>query len=327
MLTELRNLPAPAKLNLFLHVTGRRADGYHLLETVFEFIDLADRLNFTRLDDGRIERQTHLAGVPAESDLTVRAARLLAEQANCRLGVRISVDKRIPMGGGLGGGSSDAATTLLALNRLWNLNWPRRRLAALAVRLGADVPVFVFGQTAYATGIGERLRPLALPTRHYVVVAPRVSVPTAGVFSAPELTRDTKPLKIFGLSRGEQVFRGRNDLQRVVVARHPEVSGALEALRQAARELGIEERSIEKCGVGRGVERSADTENPAARMTGSGACVFLPLRCEREALRVRDRLIGRIDATVIVSRSLGIHPLRDWAFGHTENLRRGKAAV
>ncbi|MFO1197809.1 MAG: 4-(cytidine 5'-diphospho)-2-C-methyl-D-erythritol kinase [Burkholderiaceae bacterium] len=294
MIAELRHCPAPAKLNLFLHVTGRRPDGYHLLETVFELIDLSDSLGFTRLEDGRIERAGTVGGVPADADLTVRAARLLAERSGCRLGVRIEIDKRIPMGGGLGGGSSDAATTLLALNRLWDLNWPRRRLARLALTLGADVPVFVFGRAAYATGIGERLRPLALPARAYVLVAPRVAVPTAGVFAAPELTRDTKPLKISGLSRGEQVFRGRNDLQRVVVSRQPKVAEALEALRQAAREAGL--------------------NAGAARMTGSGACVFLPLHGESDAHRVRDRLAGRIDADVSVCRSLATHPLRDWAF-------------
>ena len=301
MLTELRHCPAPAKLNLFLHVTGRRADGYHLLETVFEFIDLADSLHLRRRDDGRIERVRPMRGVPAQADLTVRAARLLAAESGCRLGVEIAVDKRIPMGGGLGGGSSDAATTLLALNRLWGLHWPRERLAALAVRLGADVPVFVFGQTAYATGIGERLRPLALPPRWYVVVAPRAAVPTAGVFAAPELTRNTKPLKISGLSRGEQVFRGRNDLQSVVLSRQPKVAAALEALRQAARDVGCDDR--------------------AARMTGSGACVFLPLHGESEAVRVRERLAGRIDAGVSVSRSLQRHPLRDWAFEHAAGQR------
>ena len=306
MITELRHCPAPAKLNLFLHVTGRRADGYHLLETVFELIDLCDTLHFQRLDDGRIERRHPLAGVPPEDDLTVRAARLLAAEAGCGLGVRIDVDKRIPMGGGLGGGSSDAATTLLALNRLWNLNWPAARLAELGLRLGADVPVFVHGRTAYATGIGERLRPLALPRRWYVVLAPRVSVPTAGVFASPDLTRDTKPLKIHGLSRGNSVFRGRNDLQSVVVARQPEVAAALEVLQQAAREAGL----------------------PAslARMTGSGACVFLPLDDESAANEVKAGLSGRTDAIVTVAGSLSEHPLRDWAFGHAAVPRGAPAA-
>jgi 4-diphosphocytidyl-2-C-methyl-D-erythritol kinase len=306
MIAELRNCPAPAKLNLFLHVTGRRADGYHLLETVFELIDLADTLHFRRLEDGRVSLRDPLPGVPPESDLTVRAARLLAAESGCRLGVEIAVDKRIPMGGGLGGGSSDAATTLLALNRLWALHWTPARLAALGLRLGADVPVFVRGRTAYATGVGERLRPLALPPRWYVVLAPRVSVPTAAVFSAPELTRNTKPLRIHGLSRGDSVFRGRNDLQSVVVARQPKVAAALEALRQAASEAGA----------------------PAqlARMTGSGACVFLPLPAESAANAVKERLQGRTDAVVFVAGSLARHPLRDWAFGHAAVTRSAPMA-
>ena len=294
MIDELRHCPAPAKLNLFLHVTGRRADGYHLLETVFELIDIADSVHLKLRDDGAIVRKAPLAGVPPESDLSLRAARALADESGCRLGVEIAIDKRIPMGGGLGGGSSDAATTLLALNRMWGLGWERERLMALALGLGADVPAFVYGRTAYATGVGERLRPLALPARCYVVVAPRQQVPTAAVFGAPELTRDTKPLKILGLSRGRQVFRGRNDLQDVVVSRYPKVGAALDALRQAARDAGSDPRE--------------------ARMTGSGACVFLPVDGEVQAQRVRDRLDGRVDAEVVVARSLPAHPLRDWAF-------------
>ncbi len=295
MITALRNLPAPAKLNLFLHVTGRRSDGYHLLETVFELIDLQDRVHLSRRDDGRVVRVDPIPGVDPEQDLTVRAARLLAQASGCPLGVEIALDKRIPMGGGLGGGSSDAATVLLALNRLWDLHWPCERLAALGLRLGADVPFFVFGETAYATGIGEQLQPLPLPQRWYVVLAPRVGVPTQGVFADPDLTRDTKPLKICGLSRGDQVFRGRNDLQRVVTSRQPLVAAALEALEQAARDVGIDPRP--------------------ARMTGSGACVFLPLDSESAAVTVCNRLQGRTDARILTARSLPRHPLREWAFG------------
>ena len=295
MITALRNLPAPAKLNLFLHVTGRRSDGYHLLETVFELIDLQDRVHLSRRDDGRVVRVEPIPEVDPEQDLTVRAARLLAQASGCPLGVEIALDKRIPMGGGLGGGSSDAATVLLALNRLWDLHWPCERLAALGLRLGADVPFFVFGETAYATGIGEQLQPLPLPQRWYVVLAPRVGVPTQGVFADPDLTRDTKPLKIRGLSRGDQVFRGRNDLQRVVTSRQPLVAAALEALEQAARDVGIDPRP--------------------ARMTGSGACVFLPLDSESAAVTVCNRLQGRTDARILTARSLPRHPLREWAFG------------
>lgn len=290
----LRDCAAPAKLNLYLHVTGRRPDGYHEIETVFELIDLADTLHFRRRDDGSVVRVNPLADVPADADLTVRAARRLAEASGCRLGVEIEIDKRIPMGGGLGGGSSDAATTLLALNRLWALNWPAERLAALALELGADVPVFIHGQSAYATGVGELLQPLALPRRHYVVVAPRISVPTAAIFAAEGLTRDTEPMKIAGLSRGNDVFRGRNDLQSVVVARYPQVAAALEALQRAASETGYSGR--------------------LARMTGSGACVFLPLDSAFAANEVRRRLIDTTDAAVTVAASMARHPLRDWAF-------------
>ena len=297
MIVQACHLPAPAKLNLFLHVTGRRADGYHLIETVFELIDWADTIDLRLREDGAIVRVDPLPGVPADQDLAMRAARLLARRSGTRLGVEISVDKRLPIGGGLGGGSSDAATTLLALNRLWALGWPAARLADVALELGADVPFFIRGRSAYATGIGERLRPLALPPRWYVILTPARGVATASVFGAPELTRDTKPLKISGLSRGRQVFRGRNDLQPVVVARHPEVARALEALRQAARAVGIDAR--------------------LARMTGSGACVFLPVCSEHDAARVRSRLEGRPEGAIAVARSLPVHPLRDWAFAPT----------
>jgi len=269
-------------------------------------IHLADSLDFRLRAAARVERLGALPGVPPEAALVVRAARMLARDSSCELGVDIGVRKRIPMGGGLGGGSSDAATTLLALNRLWDLNWPRERLAALGLRLGADVPVFLFGRGAYATGVGERLRPISLPRRWYVVVAPPIAVSTASVFSAPELTRNTKPLRISGLSRGNQVFRGGNDLQDVVVARHPEVAAALEALRQAARDVGCDPRAV--------------------RMTGSGACVFLPAEGESQAERVRDRLDGRVDAQVLVSRSLAAHPLRDWAFVSAPPRQRGGEA-
>ena len=295
MIVELRHLLAPAKLNLFLHVLGRRADGYHLLATVFDLIDLGDRLHLRLREDGVVSRSRQVPGVSTDADLAVRAARLLAAESGCRLGVDIDVQKVIPMGGGLGGGSSDAATVLLALNRMWELHWPRERLAALGLRLGADVPVFVHGRPAYATGVGERLRPIALAPRVYVVAAPAVSVPTSAVFGAPELTRNSKPLKISGLSRGNQVFRGRNDLQSVVVARYPEVAEALDGLRQAAREVGCDPR--------------------AARMTGSGACVFLPVDGELQAHRVRDRFFGRTGTRTFVARSIAAHPLRDWAFG------------
>lgn len=294
MIAELRHCPAPAKLNLFLHVTGRRSDGYHRIETVFELIDLCDTLHFRPRSDGIILRRGAVARLGAgEDDLSVRAASLLAAESGTTLGVEIDLVKRIPVGGGLGGGSSDAATTLLALNRLWNLRWPLARLARLALRLGADVPVFVRGTSAYATGVGERLRALDLAPRIFVLIAPNVAVPTASVFAAPELTRNTKPLKIPGLSRGRLVPEGRNDLEPVVCARYPEVAAALGALRAEARAAG---------------------ENPgAARMTGSGSCVFLPVSDQLRGEAIRSRVAALGVGNAFVVRSLSRHPLRDWA--------------
>jgi len=182
---------APAKLNLFLHVVGRRPDGYHLLQTLFRFIDLHDTLHFTLREDGAVHRTNCIEGVAEEQDLCVRAARLLQTETGCTSGVDITVEKHIPMGGGLGGGSSDAATTLIALNRLWSLGLSRTHLMRLGLRLGADVPVFVFGENAFAEGVGEELQAYPLPEAWYVVLFPPVQVPTAQIFANPELTRDT----------------------------------------------------------------------------------------------------------------------------------------
>ncbi|MRD72349.1 4-(cytidine 5'-diphospho)-2-C-methyl-D-erythritol kinase [Rhodocyclus tenuis] len=234
--------PAPAKLNLFLHVVGRRADGYHCLQTAFRFVGHGDGLRFTPRDDEQLRLVTPLPGVPPERDLTIRAARLLQAETGCRRGVDIAVDKRLPMGGGLGGGSSDAATTLLALNHLWQLGLSRQRLQEIGLALGADVPVFVFGENAFAEGVGEELRPLSLPPACYLVIESPVEVPTALVFSAPDLVRDTPPLAPAAWQPGE----GHNDLEAVVVARFPAVAERLTWLSGFAR----------------------------ARMTGSGACVF-----------------------------------------------------
>lgn len=238
--------PAPAKLNLFLHVLGRRADGYHLLQTVFQLLDIGDTVHLRVRSDGRIERVNPLPGVPAEEDLCVRAARLLQQEARCEAGVDIALDKRIPLGGGLGGGSSDAATVLLALNRLWNLHWPLAKLAQLGLRLGADVPVFIHGENAWAEGVGERLTRVGLPAQHYVVICPGISVRTAQIFADPELTRSTPPITIRDFLAG----RGRNDLESVARRRFPAVDVLLGWLNQFG----------------------------AARMTGSGASVFLPVR-------------------------------------------------
>jgi 4-diphosphocytidyl-2-C-methyl-D-erythritol kinase len=306
-LLELRHLPAPAKLNLLLHVTGRRADGYHLLETLFQFIDLADSIDLARRDDGRIELATPIPGVPAETDLTVRAASLLARASGTRFGVRIALRKRVPMGGGLGGGSSDAATVLLGLNRLWALDWPLERLAELGLALGADVPVFVRGDNAWATGVGERLVPVTLPPRWFVLAIPAQHVPTAAVFGAPELTRNTPPLTIDGLSRALSAESGRNDLQLVVEARYPRVAQALGLLRQAAGEVGL--------------------DPSLARMTGSGSCLFVPVPDHARGVALVERIPRRRNAqglVVRVLRSLQKHPLRDWASGRVS--RPSKAA-
>lgn len=301
-LVELRALPAPAKLNLFLHVTGRRDDGYHLLETVFQLIDLRDEIDLTLRDDGRIERVTAVAGVPAEQDLTVRAARLLALASGTALGVGIAVRKRIPMGAGLGGGSSDAATVLLGLNRLWALHWPLERLAELGLELGADVPVFVRGDNAWATGVGERLTSIGLPARSYLLAVPAQHVPTAAVFSAPELTRNTPPLKIDGLSHAWADASLRNDLQAVVERRYPRVARALAVLRQASAEAGIDSGLV--------------------RMSGSGSSLFLPLPDPAAGALLIARLPrgpAKAGMQVRMVRSLPAHPLRDWASGRPDD--------
>ncbi len=270
--------PAPAKLNLFLHIVGRRADGYHLLQTLFRFVDHADTLTFRVRTDGRIERSGDLPGLPPQQDLTVRAARLLREASATHAGVTIVLDKHLPLGGGVGGGSSDAATTLIALNRLWGLKWTRSRLQELALQLGADVPVFVFGRNAFAEGVGERLHAVELPPAWYVVLAPQLAVSTAEVFSDPDLTRDSTPIRIASFSAGA----GRNDLEAVVCRRYPVVARHLEWLRQHA---------------------------PAA-MTGSGACVFAAFDSESAALDVFQRRPQGMQG--FVARGLDRHPLWEW---------------
>jgi 4-diphosphocytidyl-2-C-methyl-D-erythritol kinase len=238
-IAALYDLPAPAKLNLFLHVIGRRADGYHLLQSVFTLIDWADTLHLERRADGRLHRHDLGAALPAE-DLCLKAARTLQAESGTALGVDISIDKQVPWGAGLGGGSSDAATVLIGLNRLWGLGWPRQRLLALGARLGADVPFFLGGHTAFVEGIGEQLTPVTLPPQHYAVVKPPAPIATAAIFSSPLLTRDTEAAIVtgflahaFALAREEQqagqpsrlaAFSGRNDLQCAAEALCPEVS-------------------------------------------------------------------------------------------------------
>ena len=281
MNTTTHRLPAPAKLNLFLHVTGRRADGYHLLESVFVLIDFADFVTLTVRNDSVIAREQDIPGVSEDADLTLRAARLLQEATGTPLGVTLKVDKRIPLGGGLGGGSSDAATVLLALNRLWGTRLPRHELSALALRLGADVPFFLGGTAAFVSGVGEILRPVSLPPMWIALAMPPVSVSTAEVFSAPDLTRSTASETIAAFSKDH----GRNDLEPVVAARYPEVAAALAALRQAT---------------------------PTARMSGSGASVFGIFDDAGEAEAALRRLPPDIPGRL--TRTISRHPLVAWAF-------------
>jgi len=269
--------PAPAKLNLMLRVTGRRADGYHLLQTVFRFIDFGDTLRFDVRADGVVARRNEVAGVPDAVDLAVRAARLLQQAGSVREGADITLEKRLPLGGGLGGGSSDAATTLIALNRLWGLNWPRARLQELALGLGADVPVFVFGESALGEGVGEKLTPLELPPAWYLVIIPPVEIATARIFQDPDLIRDSIPTKIPPFSAAS----GINDLEPVVCRLYPVVAEHLAWLKQFG----------------------------CARVTGSGACVFAEYDSEAAARAV----LGRFPATMrgVVARGLACHPLRE----------------
>ncbi|MDO8413184.1 MAG: 4-(cytidine 5'-diphospho)-2-C-methyl-D-erythritol kinase [Gallionellaceae bacterium] len=271
--------PAPAKLNLFLHIVGRRADGYHLLQTLFRFIDFNDTLHFTLRSDGKVRRLNDIEGVPPEQDLCVRAARLLQQECGCKLGVDITLEKHIPMGGGLGGGSSDAATTLLALNRLWQLGLTRTRLMEMGLSLGADVPVFIFGENAFAEGIGEQLQAYSLAEAWYVLLFPPVHVATAQVFAHPQLTRDTISLRIRDLSLGSL----HNDLQPVVCKLYPQVAQHLAWLDKFAQ----------------------------ARMTGSGACVFAEFADEAQAQAVLSQLPSGMRGRV--ARGLPIHPLYDLA--------------
>ncbi len=271
--------PAPAKLNLFLHVTGRRADGYHSLQTAFRLIDLADTLRFTPRADGKVTLLRPLPGVAPAQDLRLRAAMLLKHVSGHQGGVDIELEKRIPMGGGLGGGSSDAATTLLALNHLWRLGLKRAELQQLALKLGADVPVFVFGENAFAEGIGEQLTALSLPAAWYLLLVPSVAVPTAAAFAAPELTREAKPIKIPAFFDGLKQRTLRNDLQPVVSNRYPEVARHLAWLEQHGE----------------------------ARMSGSGACVFAEFTTESAARAVHALLPQAMHG--LVARGLERHPL------------------
>jgi 4-diphosphocytidyl-2-C-methyl-D-erythritol kinase len=266
--------PAPAKLNLFLHVLGRRADGYHELQTAFRLIDRCDRVGISVRND----REIRFSGIFGEENLCFRAARLLQQETGAKQGADLALEKHLPIGGGLGGGSSDAATVLLVLSKLWELHLKRGALASLAVKLGADVPVFVFGRNALGEGLGERLQPLDLPAAWYLVLEPQVTVSTQETFERA-LTRYAKRLKIPPFLSGQ----GTNDLEPVVVARYPDVAAQLAWLRK---------------------------HRPQARMTGSGACVFAEFDNETEARALQSELPGGMRG--FVARGLERHPLYDW---------------
>ncbi|MBK3866375.1 4-(cytidine 5'-diphospho)-2-C-methyl-D-erythritol kinase [Pseudomonas stutzeri] len=267
-------LPAPAKLNLMLHIVGRRADGYHELQTLFQFLDYGDELSFSPRDDGQIRLHTELPGVEHDDNLIVRAARLLQRESGCVQGADIRLLKRLPMGGGIGGGSSDAATALLGLDLLWQLHLGEDRLAELGLALGADVPVFVRGRAAFAEGVGERLQPVDLPEPWFLVIAPQVAVSTAEIFADPELTRNTPAITVRSLLAGG----GHNDCQPVVERRYPEVRNALSLLNKYV----------------------------PASMTGTGACVFGSFPNEGEADKVRRQLPDSLPSFVARGRNVSM---------------------
>ncbi|ROZ83477.1 4-(cytidine 5'-diphospho)-2-C-methyl-D-erythritol kinase [Pseudomonas neustonica] len=275
MNTATLSLPAPAKLNLFLHITGRRADGYHNLQTLFQFVDYGDTLHFSCRDDGQINLHTELPGVAPEDNLIVKAAKRLQNATGTSLGADITLEKRLPMGGGIGGGSSDAATTLVGLNRLWESNLNDDQLAAIGIALGADVPVFVHGKAAWAEGVGEKLTPVELEEPWYLVVIPPYSVSTAEIFSDQRLTRDTSPITLAAFRE----VGGRNDCLPVVAARYPEIRNTLILLNNYCE----------------------------AKMTGTGSCLFGAFPNEREADKVRARLPATLRS--FVAKGCNVSPL------------------
>ena len=299
--TTLYDIPAPAKLNLFLHVVGRRPDGYHLLQTAFRFVSLCDHLGMERRADGQIVRQgASLPGLSADEDLVVRAARLLQQATGTSHGATIHYDKRIPAGAGLGGGSSNAASTLLALNRLWHTGLRRHQLQELAARLGADVPVFVYGQGAFAQGTGDELESLHYPDTHYVLIHPSISMTTASVFASEHLTRDTKPLTITDFTKWlaghcQGDFFGQNNLQAAAYLLQPQLA------------------QLQKWLAGVGVN---------ARMTGSGSSFFVPCDKAAQAAMLKQKILGKINSResvakqairqISVCHGLNDHPLKYW---------------
>jgi 4-diphosphocytidyl-2-C-methyl-D-erythritol kinase len=281
-LNQIEAWPAPAKLNLMLRVVGRRADGYHLLQTVFHFIDIADQVSFRLREDGVITRVPDIDAVPEDDDLTVRAARMLQAKAGVSVGVEIELRKIIPMGAGLGGGSSDAATTLLALNRLWELGYSTEQLAEMGLQLGADVPVFIHGVSAWAEGVGEQIEPITLPDVWYLVLFPACHVSTAEIFSDPELTRDSARITIADFFAGSR----ENDCLPVVSKRYSEVANAIGWLNKYAE----------------------------ARLTGTGAAVFAAFDSEEEAREVLAKLPGHLSG--VVGRGLNSSPVQELLRGN-----------
>ena len=290
-MADFHTFAAPAKVNLFLHIVGQRPDGYHLLQSVFRLLDFYDDIHLRPRRDGVISRTQEIAGVAEQDDLCVRAARLLQQHTGSSMGVDIAVDKRIPMGGGLGGGSSDAATVLLALNRLWDLHLPRAELLELGLKLGADVPIFIFGENAWAEGIGEQLQAVALKPAFYVVLTPSVHVSTAQVFASKELTRDTIPTTIAafsGVAPENEIQSGlfNNDLEAVVCRQYPAVATCLEWLNQFSQ----------------------------ARMSGSGASIFVEMENQAGAEAVFARIAqDKLQVSAFLARGLDKHPLYNYA--------------
>ncbi len=275
--------PAPAKINRFLHITGQRPDGYHLLQTVFQFLDYSDLIDFSLRDDGQVRLLTPMPAIAHDDNLMVRAARLLQPCAPAAVGVDIEIHKRLPLGGGLGGGSSDAATVLVALNRLWQLNRSPQYLAELGLQLGADVPVFVHGHAAWAEGVGEKLQEIALDEPWFCVIVPPVHVSTAEIFSDPELTRNTSPIKIADFLQG----KGRNDCEALVARRHKGVAEVIAWMKAHA-------------------DPSAACVLPT-RMTGTGACVFAAMKTAQDATEVSAQLPA--DWNAFVAKGLNQSPL------------------
>ena len=290
---DFQSFLAPAKINLFLHITGQRADGYHLLQTVFQLLDLYDTIKLKPTSDGVVKRVNEVAGVPAEQDLCVRAAKLLQQHTQCPLGVEILVEKRIPMGGGLGGGSSDAATVLLALNNLWQLNLSRKELMALGLKLGADVPFFIFGKNAWAEGVGEQLTEINLHDSYYVVLNPNIHVSTAQIFANKQLTKNTNPKTMSDFSGTAKLTACNlnaefiNDLERIVCSEYRAVLDCLTWLNQFK------------------LSQFGD-----ARMSGSGASVFLEVADKKTAVDICDQKPKGVQG--FVAKGLNQHPLMNF---------------